>query len=75
MKSPAGAVQGKNTSGVMGYSGPEPPRGHGVHHYHFKVYALDVPLEVQSGLDKESLLKAMAGHVIGEGEVVGTYQR
>lgn len=75
LKHPAGALQGKNTSDKLGYSGPEPPPGHGIHHYYFRLYALDAPLEVQSGLDKTALLKAMAGHVIGEGELMGTYQR
>ena len=75
LASPAGALQGKNTWGSMGYRGPEPPKGHGTHHYHFKLYALDEPLHVQSGLDKTALLKAMAGHVLAEGELVGTYER
>jgi Raf kinase inhibitor-like YbhB/YbcL family protein len=34
---PAGALQGRNTAGCVGYDGPAPPPGHGVHHYHFKV--------------------------------------
>jgi Raf kinase inhibitor-like YbhB/YbcL family protein len=72
---PGGAAQGKNTFGKIGYGGPAPPRGHGVHHYHFKVYALDAPLNVKPGLDKKTLLAAMSGHVVAEGEMVGTYQR
>jgi hypothetical protein len=72
---PAGAIQGKGTSGEIGYSGPLPPRGHGVHHYHFKVYALGKALDLGPGLDKEGLLSAMKGHVLAEGELVGTYQR
>ena len=72
---PAGAVQGKNTSGKIGYGGPAPPKGHGVHHYHFKLYALDAALAVKGGLDKEALLAAMSGHVIAQGELIGTYQR
>jgi len=72
---PAGALQGENTGGTIGYHGPMPPRGHGVHHYHFKVYALDTALNLKSGIDKKALLKAMAGHILAEGELVGTYQR
>jgi phosphatidylethanolamine-binding protein (PEBP) family uncharacterized protein len=36
---------------------------------------LDQPLQVQAGLDKESLLAAMSGHILDEGDLIGTYQR
>jgi hypothetical protein len=71
---PAGALQGKNSWGRIGYGGPLPPPG-SAHHYHFKVHALDKPLSVSAGLDKAGLLDAMRGHVLAEGELVGTYQR
>ena len=58
-----------------GYRGPMPPPGHGVHHYHFKLYALDKPLDLKSGIDKHALLAAMQGHILAEGEIIGTYQR
>ena len=70
-----GALQGRNSWGRIGYGGPAPPRGHGVHHYHFRLYALDTPLDVLPGLDKKTLLAKMKGHIIGQGEIVGTYQR
>ncbi len=70
-----GALQGKNSWNKPGYSGPAPPKGHGVHHYHFKVYALDAPLNVLPGLTKIELLAAMKGHIIAQGEMIGTYQR
>lgn len=72
---PRGAIQGKNSWGTIGYRGPAPPKGHGTHHYHFKLYALDAALELNPGLDKSALLQAMSGHVLGHGEFVGTYQR
>ncbi len=75
---PAGALQGKNSwpSGqTIGYRGPMPPPGHGVHHYRFHLYALDKKLEVEPGLTKDELLAAMKGHILGEGELTGTYQR
>ena len=75
LSSPAGALQGKNTSGDIGYHGPMPPPGHGVHHYHFKLYALDTQLDLKAGADKQALLAAMEGHILGRGELVGTYQR
>jgi len=72
---PAGALQGKNSWGKECYGGPSPPRGHGTHHYYFKLYALDAALNVSSGLTKAQLLAAMKGHIVAQGELVGTYQR
>lgn len=72
---PAGAAQGKNSWSKLGYGGPAPPPGHGVHHYHFKLYALDAALGLKPGLDKPQLLKAMKGHILAQGELMGTYQR
>lgn len=73
LSAPAGAVQGKNSWGRTGYGGPSPPRG--LHHYHFKLYALDATLDLGPGADKKRLLAAMKGHVLAEAEVVGTYER
>jgi Raf kinase inhibitor-like YbhB/YbcL family protein len=77
LKSPAGAVQGVNSFGTdnLGYRGPMPPPGHGMHHYHFKVYALDKPVTLAPGADKKALLAEIHGHVLAQGELVGTYQR
>jgi Raf kinase inhibitor-like YbhB/YbcL family protein len=74
---PQGAGQGLNSwpKDNVGYRGPMPPPGHGVHHYHFKFYALDVPLKLAPRANKNTLLAAMKGHVIGATEVVGTYER
>jgi len=73
--SSGGAMEGKNSSGRTGYHGPMPPPGHGTHHYHFKVYALDRPVHLPPGATKKELLEAMKGHVLAEGETVGTYER
>jgi Raf kinase inhibitor-like YbhB/YbcL family protein len=70
-----GALEGENDFGGTGYGGPMPPRGHGVHHYRFKVYALDAELEAAAGLTKDRLLEAMEGQILAEGELVGTYER
>lgn len=70
--------QGRNSwpSGqTIGYRGPAPPRGHGTHHYHFRLYALDQKLNAAPGLDKPSLLALMEGHVLATGELIGTYER
>jgi Raf kinase inhibitor-like YbhB/YbcL family protein len=67
--------QGKNSFGKIGYGGPMPPPGHGWHHYHFKLFALDVPLKFQSVPSKPEFMKAIHGHVIAESELVGLYRR
>jgi Raf kinase inhibitor-like YbhB/YbcL family protein len=78
LKSPPGAFQGRNSwpaGQTVGYRGPMPPPGHGVHHYHFTLYALEGKEPVEPGLDKRTILTEIEGHVIGQGELVGTYSR
>jgi Raf kinase inhibitor-like YbhB/YbcL family protein len=70
-----GALQGVSGFRRPGYRGPAPPKPGRVHEYHFIVYALSEPLDVQAGLTKAQLLEAMKGKIIGQGEIVGTYQR
>lgn len=72
---PTGAAEGKNDFGDLGWGGPLPPPGHGTHHYHFKLYALDQALGLGPGATKRELLRAMKGHVLAEAELVGTYSR
>jgi Raf kinase inhibitor-like YbhB/YbcL family protein len=72
---PAGVLQGKNSWNTLGFRGPAPPKGHGVHRYFFKLFALDAALGLPPGMDKADLLKAMAGHIVGEAELMGTYYR
>jgi Raf kinase inhibitor-like YbhB/YbcL family protein len=69
-----GAKQGMNTWPRLGYGGPCPPPGK-PHRYFFKLYALDAMLDLKPGLTKKDLLKAMEGHVLAEGQLMGTYQR
>jgi len=68
-----GGLQGKNDFGKIGYGGPCPPSG--THRYFFKLYALDAELDLKPGATKSDLLKAMEGHVVAQGELVGTYSR
>jgi len=75
LKNPAGAAQGINSWKKLGWGGPLPPPGHGTHHYYFKVYALDAPLGLAPGATKDELIRAMTGHVLAEGELIGTYRR
>ena len=65
---------GINDYGHPHYDGPNPPEGHGTHHYHFRLMALDVPaLDLPSKATVDDVRKAVAGHVLGEAELVGTY--
>jgi Raf kinase inhibitor-like YbhB/YbcL family protein len=66
---------GQNDFNQTGYRGPMPPPGHGMHQYHFHLYALDVSLLASPGLTKSQLLDAMQGHILAEGELVGAYER
>ena len=78
VESPTGALQGRNswTSGrTIGYRGPAPPPGHGMHHYHFRIYALDTALPLKAELDKAGLLRAVNGHVLAQGLLIGNYGR
>src|SRR5262245_19207131 len=70
---PAGTRQGKNDWDRTGYGGPCPPIGR--HRYFHKLYALDAMLPDLKEPTKAVLLEAMEGHVIGEAELMGTYQK
>ena len=69
----AGAIQGPSGFRRPIYRGPAPPPGK-PHHYHFIVYALDVA-SLPPGLTRAQLTEAMSGHIVGQGELVATYER
>ena len=68
-----GGKQGKNDFPEIGYNGPCPPRG--MHRYYFKIYALDTMLDLPPGMTRREVEKAMKGHILAQGELVGTYAR
>jgi Raf kinase inhibitor-like YbhB/YbcL family protein len=70
---PDGAQQGINDFGKTGYGGPCPPSG--THRYFFKIYALDAKVDPGPGPRKSNLVKAMKGHVLAEGQLMGKYRR
>jgi Raf kinase inhibitor-like YbhB/YbcL family protein len=70
---PEGTMEGKNDWKRTGYGGPCPPIGR--HRYYFKLYALDTVLDDLGEPTKDELVKAMAGHIIAEAELMGTYQK
>lgn len=66
-------IEGMNDFGRRSYGGPCPPSG--THRYFFKVYALDVALDLKPSSRKRDVEKAMQGHVLAEGYLVGLYRR
>jgi Raf kinase inhibitor-like YbhB/YbcL family protein len=70
---PVGSVEGLNSFGKQGYGGPCPHEG--THRYFFKLYALDTRLALEAGTDKESLERAIEGHILDQAELVGLYTR
>jgi len=70
---PAGTREGVNDWGRTGYGGPCPPIGR--HRYFHKLYALDVKLPELEKPDKAALEKAMAGHLLAQAQLIGTYQK
>jgi len=71
---PQGAQQGQNDFRRLGYGGPCPPPGK-PHRYFFRIYALDGPVALKPNSTKRDLLRAMEGHILAEGALMGTYQR
>ncbi len=70
---PNGAKHGTTDFRKVGYGGPCPPSG--THRYFFKIYALDTKLDLAPGAKKAELLKAMEGHILGQGQLIGKYKR
>lgn len=66
-------LQGITDFRRIGYGGPCPPGG--THRYYFKIYALDTVLTLPAGATKSELLKAMEGHILAEGQLMGRYSR
>ena len=68
-----GSLQGKNSHGKIGYSGPCPPHGM-VHHYFFKLYALDKSTGLKPGATKAQLEAAMKGRILGKAQLIGRFE-
>ena len=69
-------ISGRNDFDKNGYGGACPPKGHGVHHYHFKLFALDVDkLGLKEGASRAQVDAALKPHVVGTAELIGTYER
>ena len=69
----APGIQGVNSNQQNKYFGPCPPNG--MHKYHFKIYALDIKLDLPLNSDKKVLVAAIEGHVLASGKLTGLYYR
>ena len=66
-------VHGKGTAGNLKYYGPCPPDRE--HRYFFKLFALDTELGLAEGVSKADVEKEMTGHILGQTELIGLYER
>lgn len=73
IQSSAGYFQGLNDAGKAGYTGPCPPEG--THHYIFRLYALNTFLKLDKKMNKEKLMEAMNGHVLGMTKMTGIFSK
>jgi Raf kinase inhibitor-like YbhB/YbcL family protein len=65
----------ENDFGNIHYDGPQPPKGHGVHHYHFRIAALDVPdLSVPASAGVEAMWREAKKHTLSQASLMGTFE-
>ncbi len=70
---PPGAVEGNNSADALGWTAPCPPSG--IHNYNFRLYALDIELDLPEGSTADELISVMETHIIEETELVGMYEK
>lgn len=70
---PIGSIVGNNDFGESSYEGPCPPSG--THHYFFRIYALDIKVQLTPDFKRKNLEQEMSGHVVASGELMGKYSR
>jgi Raf kinase inhibitor-like YbhB/YbcL family protein len=71
----AAGASGRNSYMMTGWLPPDPPTGHGPHHYAFQIFALDMVPELDRRPGRSALVDAMKGHVLAAGLLTGTYER
>ena len=71
---PKGSAEGTNSFGRLGYAGPCPPPGK-PHHYVFRLYALDIRLNLAPGATRRQVDSVIERHIVAEGQIIGIYQR
>ena len=75
LKIPVVMDQGRNSFGLLGYGGPQPPMGDHAHHYFFRLYCVSRKLELGPGATRTEVLGAMKGAILAEAELLGRYER
>jgi hypothetical protein len=73
-KEPVDVLHGRNALGNIGYDGPLGTLNRTIR-YRFRLFALDRPLDLPPGLDKEAFLAAASGHVLEHADLIATYER
>ena len=68
---PAGAVEGTNDFGGLGYGGPCPPSG--THRYYFRVFALDQKIDLKPGAKRPAFDRALKNHILARGELMARF--
>jgi hypothetical protein len=71
---PQGSAEGTNSFGRTGYGGPCPPAGE-LHHYVFRLCALDIRLQLPPGAARDQVQSAINQHILAEGQIIGVYRR
>ena len=71
----APGIQGVGSNGKNAYHGPRPPTGTGIHHYLFKIYALDTKLDLQKSSAKKDIEQAMKGRILAQAQLTGLYSK
>jgi Raf kinase inhibitor-like YbhB/YbcL family protein len=72
---PSGAIQIKNGGGTVGYRGPGAPAAGPYHHYTLVLFALDAKLDLGPDATRADVLKAIDGHILGKGVLMGRFHR
>ncbi len=66
----------RNDFGHSAYDGPAPPEGHGLHHYYFRLVALDTDeIDVSPDSSADMLWRIVEPHILAQAIMIGTYQR
>jgi Raf kinase inhibitor-like YbhB/YbcL family protein len=68
-----GTIQAKNIRGAVGYMGPGANAAGPMHHYTFELFALDIKLDLGPDATRADVLKAIEGHILGKGVLVGRF--
>ena len=70
---PDGTIQPRRGN-TVGYAGPGAPAPI-YHHYTFSIWALDTKLSLTETATRDEVMKAMDGHVLDKGFLVGRFHR